>query len=113
MECRPPPWRPKKAQNWSVTAWQRWDGAALRPIWGSDCGSLVPERGSDNAAVGCIELYAHDGDDGMAPGAFDDFENVNLAKDPAHAATLAILLAQLRFEVERWITPNPPAQKQK
>ena len=39
--------------------------------------------------------------------AFDDFENVNLAQDPAHKEKLDEMLAQLRTEVERWWTPNP------
>eukprot|EP01050_Picozoa_sp_SAG11_P020412 SAG11_NODE_3434_length_2450_cov_1.447044_3_plen_110_part_00 len=98
-----------RTEEWSVTAWQAWDGANLRPDWGADCGSKgLPNGGPGNAAVGCYELYAHTGDDGMAPAAFDDYENVNLAQDPAHKEKLAEMLAQLRQEVERWITPNPP-----
>ena len=27
-----------RTEEWSVTAWSTWDGAALRPIWGSHCG---------------------------------------------------------------------------
>ena len=58
--------------------------------------------------VGCYELYQHTGDTGMAPAAFDDYENVNLAKDPVHKAKLEEMLTQLHVEVERWWTPNPP-----
>lgn len=47
--------------------------------------------GSDGTVNSCgwFELYDHVGDDGMAPAAFDDYENVNLAGDPARAAKLA------------------------
>ena len=40
--------------------------------------------------------------------AFDDYENVNLAADPAHKEKLTEMLALLHQEVERWWTPNPP-----
>jgi hypothetical protein len=43
----------------------------------------------------------------MAPSAFDDYEVVNLAADPAYAALTQSLLAELHREVERWWTPNP------
>ena len=43
-----------------------------------------------NAAVGCFELYTHVGDDGMAPAAFDGYENINLAQDPAHREKLQV-----------------------
>ena len=65
-----------RTEEWSVTAWQRWNGATLRPVWDSDCGQHFQEgaQWSGNAKVGCFELYAHTGDDGMAPAAFDDYE---------------------------------------
>ena len=90
--------------DWSFTSWQRWDGKRLRPIWGSDCGenALDPEPG--NGRVGCFELYSHIGDDGMAPAAYDDYENVNLAHDPAHASTLKEMRQLLQTTVERYIT---------
>jgi hypothetical protein len=74
-----------RTEEWSVTAWQTWDGLNLRPLWGSDCGSKgLPNGAADpepsNAAVGCFELYSHVGDDGMAPAAFDGYENTNLAQ---------------------------------
>jgi iduronate 2-sulfatase len=52
-----------RTEEWSVTAWQQWDGAALRPRWGSDCGQHFQEgaQWSANARVGCFELYAHAG----------------------------------------------------
>ena len=90
-----------RTANWSITSWQRWNGEMLRPIWGSDCGQLS----EGNAGVGCFELYDHIGDDGMAPAAFDDYENVNLAADPAHAVKLKEMLALLKQNVEKWITP--------
>ena len=102
-----------RTEEWSVTAWQTWDGINLRPLWGTDCGSKALPNGDApldpaNAAVGCFELYSHVGDDGMAPAAFDGYENVNLAQDPAHKEKLQAMLVQLHQEVERWITPNPP-----
>ena len=69
-----------------------WDGAALRPDWSRPVG---------------LELYDHSGDDGMAPAAFDDFENENLADRPEWAAVQVALLEQLRKEVQKWQTPNP------
>jgi len=38
----------------------------------------------------------------MAPAAFDDYENVNLAGKPEYAQLQATLLARLRTEVERY-----------
>ena len=96
-----------RTEDWSLTAWQRWDGQRLRPIWGSDCGEGVADPEPGNGRVGCFELYSHIGDDGMAPAAYDDFENENLAHDPAHAQRLKDMRAMLQAEVERWITPNP------
>ena len=97
-----------RTTDWSVTAWQRWDGTTLRPLWGTDCGENALDTDPLNPSVGCFELYAHTGDDGMAPAAFDDYENVNLAKDPAHASQLQMMLEMLHHEVEKWWTPNPP-----
>ena len=62
-----------RTEEWSVTAWSTWDGAALRPIWGSHCGEASPDPEPGNSKVGCYELYSHAGDDGMAPAAFDDY----------------------------------------
>ena len=62
-----------RTEEWSVTAWSTWDGAALRPIWGSHCGEASPDPEPGNSKVGCYELYSHTGDDGMAPAAFDDY----------------------------------------
>jgi hypothetical protein len=60
-----------RTSNMSVTQWLKWDGANLLPMW--------------NESVG-VELYSHVGDVGMAPAAFDDFENVNLAGDSSWSA---------------------------
>ncbi len=54
------------------------------------------------------ELYSHVGDTGTVPSAFDDFENVNLATDPAYAQVKTELLAQLRALAEQWMTPLVP-----
>jgi hypothetical protein len=48
----------------------------------------------------------------MAPAAFDDFENVNLAGKAEWAELQAEMAAQLQFEVGRWQTPNPQVQAQ-
>ena len=77
-----------RTSNMSVTRWWRWDGALLQPKWDQPVAT---------------ELYSHLGDDGIAPAAFDDFENVNLAGSPAWAAVESALLARLEVEVKRWI----------
>ena len=77
-----------RTENMSITLWLVWDGAALRPDWKQQVG---------------VELYDHAGDTGMAPAAFDDFENENLAGRPEHSALQAGLLLRLREEVERWM----------
>ena len=69
-----------RTEEWSVTAWSTWDGAALRPIWGSHCGEASPDPEPGNSKVGCYELYSHTGDGGMAPAAFDDY--VSTARIP-------------------------------
>ena len=69
-----------RTEEWSVTAWSTWDGAALRPIWGSHCGEASRDPEPGNSKVGCYELYSHTGDDGMAPAAFDDY--VSTARIP-------------------------------
>lgn len=43
----------------------------------------------------------------MAPAAFDDYENVNLAGQPEYVEVQASLLAQLKTEVAKWRTPWP------
>eukprot|EP00041_Stephanoeca_diplocostata_P039278 m.1606957 g.1606957 ORF g.1606957 m.1606957 type:complete len:672 (+) comp25361_c0_seq28:3645-5660(+) len=78
--------------NMSITQWSPWNGTTLEAIWDKPVG---------------IELYLHVGDDGMAPAAFDDFENINLAGQPEYAAVQASLLAQLKVEVAKWRTPWP------
>ena len=65
--------------------------AGLRPDWSQ------PVR---------TELYTHTGDDGMAPAAFDDYENTNLAIQPQYAPLRDKLLAQLRELVEGYIPPR-------
>ena len=62
---------------------------------------------TQNRPVG-TELYSHAGDTGTVPSAFDDFENVNLANDPAYAQVKAALLAQLQALAEQWMTPLVP-----
>ena len=49
-------------------------------------------------------------DDGIAPAAFDDYENVNLHGNPELAEIEAKLLARLKALVARWRTPWPPAK---
>jgi hypothetical protein len=81
-----------RTHNMSITQWVRWNGTGLRPDWAAPVGT---------------ELYTHAGDDGMAPAAFDDYENTNLALDPVWAGVREAMLAQLRTLVEEWITPFP------
>eukprot|EP00056_Hartaetosiga_gracilis_P012987 m.210477 g.210477 ORF g.210477 m.210477 type:complete len:151 (+) comp13779_c2_seq50:1887-2339(+) len=44
---------------------------------------------------------------GMAPSAFDDYEVINLAGNPAYADVQKSMTTLLKEEVLRWITPNP------
>lgn len=85
-----------RTETMAITQWLVWDGAKLRPDWEKPVG---------------LELYDHTGDTGMAPAAFDDFENVNLAGRPEYAQVQAQLLARLRKEVEKWMTPNPASSE--
>jgi len=78
----------------SITQWSPWDGDNLEAKWDEPVG---------------IELYTHVGDDGMAPAAFDDYENVNLHGLPAWHDVEVELLARLKAEVTKWRTPWPPA----
>ena len=61
-----------------------------------------------NRVVG-TELYTHEGDDGMVPAAFDDFENTNLAGHPDYENVQKQLTAQLRELAEQWMTPMVPS----
>jgi arylsulfatase A-like enzyme len=63
--------------EYRYTAWFRWNGATLT---------------SDFDGAYVAELYGHKGDDSTD---MDSWENVNLAKDPAHAATANAMHAQL------------------
>ena len=69
------------------------DGMALKPKW--------------NETVG-VELYDHTGDTGMAPMAFDDFENVNLAGKAEWAAVEADLRGRLEALVAKYMSPWTP-----
>ena len=55
-------------------------------------------------AVLARELYTHEGDDGGRE-AYETFETVNLAGDPAHAATVEKLHAQLIAAVKTGLVP--------
>ncbi|EDQ87110.1 uncharacterized protein MONBRDRAFT_27633 [Monosiga brevicollis MX1] len=81
-----------RTEEWALTQWVRWNGTSLRPNW--------------NQTVG-LELYDHRNNTGMAPSAFDDFENENLAYEPALQPVLMQLLEQLHQEFAKWWTPNP------
>ena len=80
-----------RTRNMSITQWVRWNGTGLRPDWSQPVGT---------------ELYTHADDDGMAPAAFDDYENTNLAIQPQYAPLRDKLLAQLRELVEGYIPPR-------
>ena len=53
------------------------------------------------AGLVASELYDHYGDDGVGAAAYDDFENVNLAHEPARRAQVQALAARLRAQFER------------
>ena len=78
----------------SITRWVRWDGKHLRPDW--------------NHVVG-TELYSHEGNTGLGPEVYDDFENENLAGKPEYASIQAKLLTRLQAEVDKQITPSSSA----
>jgi len=80
-----------RTANFSLTQWFAWNGTALRADY-------------DNV-VG-VELYDHGTDDGTAPAAFDNFENVNLHGNPAFADIEKDLRARQLVEIQKWITPN-------
>jgi hypothetical protein len=44
----------------------------------------------------------------MAPMAFDDYENVNLAGSPQYADVEKALVVRLKQEVARWMVPWKP-----
>ena len=79
-----------RTPNASITIWYVWDGQKLSPKW--------------QEVVG-IELYDHAGDDGMAPAAFDDYENVNLAGNPEWSVVQKQLRARLEMLIKRYMTP--------
>eukprot|EP00056_Hartaetosiga_gracilis_P012982 m.210119 g.210119 ORF g.210119 m.210119 type:complete len:630 (+) comp13779_c2_seq20:127-2016(+) len=81
-----------RTSNFSFTQWFRWNMSDLRPIWKDVVGT---------------ELYDHTNDTGMAPSAFDDYEVINLAGNPAYADVQKSMTTLLKEEVLRWITPNP------
>ena len=68
-----------RTDRWRYTEWRAWDGAALRAVW--------------SGAAHAVELYDH-----AAPPADGPFasEAANVAADPAHAAAVRQLGAQLR-----------------
>eukprot|EP01065_Artemidia_motanka_P017535 TRINITY_DN2098_c0_g1_i1.p1 TRINITY_DN2098_c0_g1~~TRINITY_DN2098_c0_g1_i1.p1 ORF type:complete len:645 (+),score=198.09 TRINITY_DN2098_c0_g1_i1:62-1936(+) len=71
-----------RSPEWRYTEWAVWDGAKLKPKWGT-----MPNA---------TELYDHRGDTGKGVTVFDDFENENLAFKPEHAGTVSQLSKQLR-----------------
>ena len=58
-----------------------------------------------------VELYDHTGDDGMAPAAFDDYENTNLAGNAEWAALEATMRARLVTTIKKWMTPWAPGSR--
>jgi iduronate 2-sulfatase len=71
-----------RVPEWRYTAWMLWNGTLLVPDFGRE-------------PVG-VELYEHAGD---TEADFDMYENVNVAADPAHKATVAELHA---MAVKQW-----------
>ena len=78
---------------------------------GKDASSQISDPSSSGAAgaagppsssaLVASELYDHYGDDGVGAAAYDDFENVNLAHEPARRAQVQALAARLRAQFER------------
>jgi len=79
-----------RTKNASITVWSVWDGDKLEAKWDQTVG---------------VELYDHAGDNGMAPMAFDDYENVNLAGKPEWATVEVNLRARLEALVAKYRTP--------
>ena len=79
-----------RTESYRFTTWLKWDGAALKGDWGG--------------AGDMTELYNHTGDAGTGLSALDDYENVNLAREPENAGLVRELMAQLRahFDPVAW-----------
>ena len=97
-----------------MTIWARWNGTSLRPNWDEVVGTEVSRANPLANPLAQLmfsflspKLYDHTDDDGMAPAAFDDFENVNLAGSSEHAAQQEMMEALLKATVEKYITPWP------
>lgn len=72
-----------RSKGFRYTEWRKWIGAELKADWS--------EGGLHEA-----ELYDHQGDEGVGPEAFDDFEYVNLAYQPYMKSTRASLAQTLK-----------------
>ena len=72
-----------------LVQWMLWDGQRLKPKWDSVVG---------------LELYDHSANNQLDNSYLDDSENTNLANLPQHATVLTQLQAQLKREVEKWLT---------
>jgi hypothetical protein len=75
-----------RTREWRYTAWLRWDGSLLAPMW--------------NASVG-VELYDHRAATMPAHGHSGWRENENLAAVPAHAVVVSELHSQLKAHFSR------------
>ena len=87
----PPPPAPRaprvRVADARYTEWRAWQAGCV----------------ADWSPAGLVasELYDHYGDDGVGAAAYDDFENVNLAHEPARRAQVQALAARLRAQFER------------
>ena len=110
-----------RTPQWSVTQWVAWDNERIRPNWNQTVGLELYDHKNDTGwggeggrvegvkdYCGLTSPFPFPPTTGMGDTTFDDFEVVNLAEDPAYRSTLEQLLAQLRQEVEKWITPGVP-----
>lgn len=86
--------------SWRYTAWMRYDGRRLQGNW-HDCDRFTRfnlNRTMQPPPFCARELYAHPADEDLSD--FGAFEMVNLAGDPAFAATRDNLHARLRAHFE-------------
>ena len=75
------------------------------------CEAPIEYNPNDRPALGVVlatELYDHRVDLGIGPAVFDEFENVNLAADPAFASAVTELRQLLHTQFQSWpARPGP------
>jgi hypothetical protein len=87
-----------RTKEWRYTEWRKFNCSVPEPM--SNCptnSDALPQW--DPSFLWGVELYDHSDDPSDTWG---DYENVNLANDPAHANVVKQLHAQLRSS---WVLP--------